>query len=66
MPLEHPIRLAGVEDSRARRRQERARARAQWRAGEPHACGLRHLSGGEGWSPLAALLWWMLRDRGKR
>ena len=66
MPLEHHVRLEGIDDRRHRRRQERARARAQWRAGEPHPCGLVHRSGADGWSPLAALLWWMLRSNPKR
>lgn len=65
MPLEHQVRLEGIGTARHRRRQQRAKdraaARARWRMGEAHECGLRHWSGGDGWSPLAALLWWMLR-----
>lgn len=64
MPLEHQIRLSGMRRARRRRQPalDRAGARAGWGEGEAHECGLRHLSGGDGWSPMAALLWWMLRS----
>lgn len=66
MPLEHQVRLTGTHSERLRRRQQRARDRAvardRWRAGEAHDCGLKHLPTGDGWSPFAALIWWMLRS----
>jgi len=32
-----------------------------WRRGEPHSCGLSHRSGCDIWSPMGAILWWMLK-----
>jgi hypothetical protein len=38
-----------------------SRARAVWRAGRPHHCGLLHRSDCTDWSLMAAFLWWLLR-----
>jgi hypothetical protein len=61
MLLKPSIRIPLPTGSSRSRRAERSRLRNQWRAGQAHHCGLLHRSGLDSWSPMAALLWWLLR-----